>query len=163
MGAHARPAPVFCPRDEPRPDRIERDVTHRCGEMRLVHGSGAEAAALPEMPRPPQPGVDSPGITAMRRRQGASKSIGIDRRQDQVNVIGHQHPGPDLDLGSTAGFRQEVAVKGIVGIAKEGLRSTVAALGDVMRQTRDHQPRKTAHASIIYRPASAGQFSALSP
>jgi hypothetical protein len=142
-------------------DRIERNVTNRCSQMRLVDGSDAEAA-LPEMSGPLQPSVDRPGITAVHRREGAPQSIGIHRRQDQVNVIGHQPPGPDLDLGSTAGFRQEVSVKGIVGIAKEGLRSTVAALGDVMRHTRDHQARKAAHVSIIA-DQPGGQFSARSP
>jgi hypothetical protein len=66
-----------------------------------------------------------------------------------VDVIGHQHPAPDLEFRRTAGFRQEVAVRRIVGIAKERLRSAVAALRDVMRHTRDHEARRAADVKSI--------------
>ena len=148
MRVHARPAPVLRPRDEARTNRIQRHVAHRNREMRLVHGDGPKAA-LPEMPGPPQPRVDRPGIAPMHRSQSAPQPIGIGGRQDQVNVVGHQDLGPDLDIGRAAGLRKQIAIKRVIGIRKEGLRSAIAALRDVMWHTRDHEARKAAHTKSI--------------
>jgi hypothetical protein len=64
-------------------------------------------------------------------------------------MVGHQDPGPDLDIGRTAGLRKEIAIEPLIGICKEGLRPAVAALRHVMRHPRDHEATKAANAKSI--------------
>jgi len=64
-----------------------------------------------------------------------------------VNVVGHQAPGPHLDPGRDAIGGEQVAIKRIVAAGKEGLRTAIAALGDVMRMTWDNDTGKTGHAA----------------
>jgi hypothetical protein len=41
---------------------------------------------------------------------------------------------------------EEIAVEGIVGVAEERARATVAALGDVVRMARDDDATEASHA-----------------
>jgi hypothetical protein len=89
------------------------------------------------------------GVAAMHRRQGAPDPVRIGRGQDQVDVVGHQNPGPDLHIRGAAGVRQKVPVQRIVRITKERLHPAVATLRDMMRHARDHEARKAAHTTSI--------------
>lgn len=53
--------------------------------------------------------------------------------QDRMDVIVHQHPGPDFDAGGRGVLGEEIAVERIILVAKEGRRPAVAAPGDVVR------------------------------
>jgi hypothetical protein len=64
----------------------------------------------------------------MNARQCAANTVSIRRNEDEVNVVGHQHPAPDLYAGGMTLMSQEIAIERIVIIAKEGLRPPVAAL-----------------------------------
>ena len=110
--------------------------------MRLVHGDGAEPG-LPEMPGPPWAPMDRAGISAMHARQGAPEAVPVLRHEDQMDVIGHQAPGPDLDVGSAA---EEIAIERIVIATEERLLPAVAALGDMVRDTGNDDPGETGHA-----------------
>ena len=94
-----------------------------------------------------QPRVHLAGIAAMHRCQRTPKSVLIRRHQDQVDVIRHQHPGPDRDVGGPAGGSQKVAVERVIRITEEGLRAPVSPLGHVMRQTGDDETSKARHAA----------------
>jgi hypothetical protein len=54
--------------NQPRPHRIERHVSQRRREMRLVHDDGAKPA-LPEMAGATAPRMNDAGIAAMHGRQ----------------------------------------------------------------------------------------------
>ncbi len=83
----------------------------------------------------------------MHARKRAAQPVGIGRHQDQVDVVRHQAPGPHLDRGGAAIFGEQIAIKRIVEIAKEGTRAAVAALGHVMRMTGDDDTGEAGHAA----------------
>ena len=93
-----RPSPIGSPFDKASAHRIEGDVAERRRQMFFIHGDTIEAA-LPEMAGPAQPCMDMAGIGAMNARQCAANTVGIRRNEDEVNMVGHQHPAPDLYAG----------------------------------------------------------------
>jgi len=58
-------------------------------------------------------------------------------------MVGHQAVLPYLHPGLAGLFRQEIAINLLVSILEEDGLAPVAALGDMMRQTRDDQARKS--------------------
>jgi hypothetical protein len=58
-------------------------------------------------------------------------------------VVRHQAPGPNLDPGRAAILGEQVAIKRIVGLAEEGARTAIAALGDMVRMTGDDDTGET--------------------
>jgi len=64
VGARARLGPVFRALDQPRPDRIQRDIARRAHQMRLIHRDGTEPP-LPQMPGRSRAGIDIAGIVAV--------------------------------------------------------------------------------------------------
>jgi hypothetical protein len=63
-----------------------------------------------------------------------------------VDVVRHQAPGPHLDRGGAAIFGEQIAIKRIVGVAKEGARTAIAALRHVMRMIGDDDTGEASHA-----------------
>ena len=61
-------------------------------------------------------------------------------------MVGHQAPGPHLDLGRAAVLRQQIAVERVILVAEKGARAAVAALGDMMRNAGDDDAGETGHA-----------------
>ncbi len=120
--------------------------------MLLVHHRRAETT-LPEMAGAPAPRLNDAGVTAMHRREHAAQPVAVGRHQDQMHVVGHQAPRPHLDIGRPAMLAEEVAVKGVVGVAKERTRATVAALRDVVRVTGDDDASEAGHAGSWQRSA----------
>jgi hypothetical protein len=145
MRARARPAPVLRAGNKPGAHRIERHVAQRGGKVLLVHGHRPEAA-LPEMAGAFAPGMNDASVATMHRCERAPQPVDIGRHQNEMHMIGHQAPGPHRDIGRAAVFRQEIAIERVVGIVEEGARATVAALGDVVRDTRDNDAGETGHA-----------------
>ena len=83
----------------------------------------------------------------MDGRQGAAQAVLVARGQNEVDVIGHQTPRPDLDPGRATGVRQQIAIKGVVVLAEEDARASVAALRHMMRQARNDDAGKASHGS----------------
>jgi hypothetical protein len=69
------------------------------------------------------------------RGERAAQPVGVRRHQDQMDVVGHQAPRPDCDIGGAAVLGQEVTVERVVGVGKENAGAAVATLGDMMRVT----------------------------
>jgi hypothetical protein len=91
--------------------------------------------------------LNDAGIAPMHARQRAAQAVRIGRHQDQMHVVRHQAPGPHLGLRGAAVFREQVAVKRIIGIAKEGFRAAIATLGDVVRMTGNDDAGEARHAA----------------
>ena len=81
----ARTWPVLRTAHQPRDHRIERDVTRRRQQMRLVHHYRPKAA-LEQMARPPEASVDGPGIAPMRFGKGRPQPVRVRRCDDQVDT-----------------------------------------------------------------------------
>jgi hypothetical protein len=54
-------------------------------------------------------------------------------------MIGHEAIAPDLSTGLLCRFIQQIFVKRLVALFKEGLRTPVAALGHVLRVTGNNK------------------------
>ena len=80
----------------------------------------------------------------------------------RMHVVRHQAPGPHLDAGRAAMGGEQVAIKRIVAVTKEGLRAAIAALGHMVRMTGNDDTGETSHAAWCAR-GCACQLSALSP
>lgn len=150
MGVDARPRPVLRPLDLVGTHRVLCDIADGGFQVGLVHDYGAEAA-LPEMAGALKAGMDMAGITAMHRGERATKTVFVRRHQDQVDMVGHQHPRPYRNTGGTARFCQQGAIERVIVVAKEYLRTAVAALGDVVRQAGNDEAGETAHAAVSQR------------
>ena len=71
--------PVFGAAHQPRDRRIERDVTRRRQQMRLVHHHRAKAN-LEQMARPAEPSVDGLGAAPVRFGEGRPQPVRVRRR-----------------------------------------------------------------------------------
>src|SRR5262245_2877708 len=116
--------------------------------MRLVQDDRT-ATSLPEMAGALAARMNDPGIAAMHRRQRPPQPVRIGGHQDEMYVIGHQAPRPNLDIGRPAMLAQEIAVERIVGVAEEGAGTAIAALGDVMRQTGNDDACEASHGASL--------------
>ena len=75
----ARLCPVFGTAHQPRDHRIERDITGRREQMRLVHYHCAKAT-LQQMATPSEPSVDRPGVAPVRFGKRCPQPIRVRRR-----------------------------------------------------------------------------------
>jgi hypothetical protein len=62
-----------------------------------------------------------------------------------MNVIGHQAPNPDFNMMLLAPMRHQINVRKVVFVAKKGLLTTIAPLGDVMGISRSCDPGDSSH------------------
>lgn len=98
LGAVFRITPHPRPLAEPRAHRVERDIAQGCAEMILVHRDASEPP-LPEMSAALLPRMHVARVVSVQRCERAPQRIGIGRNENQMDVIGHQHPSPDFDTG----------------------------------------------------------------
>ncbi len=98
------------------------------------------------MPGSLKPFMDVSGIAAMNRRQGTPETVLVGRCEDQMHMIGHQHPSPYPNIGCFAVCRQQIAIKSVISVAKKRLRTTVPTLRHVMWYPRDDKASETSHA-----------------
>jgi hypothetical protein len=68
--------------------------------------------------------------------------------------LGHQAISPDFRTGAARRGRDHTAVKLIILGAEEHRLTAIAALGDMMRQTRHDHARNPGHASASNSPAA---------
>ncbi len=81
--------------------------------MVFIHGHAAEPA-LPEMACPRQAGMG-----AMHFDQSAPYATPVARRRDLVDVICHQHPGPDAHFRRLAMPGQQGPIEVIVEVTEK--------------------------------------------
>ena len=112
--------------------------------MGFVHRNAPETV-LPEVPGSLEPRMDVASIGAMHGRERATQCVRVMGNKDQMHVVGHQHPSPDLDACCARVLGQKIAIETIVVIAEKRARPPVAALGDVVRDSRKHRSGKTGH------------------
>ena len=62
-------------------------------------------------------------------------------------MVRHQAPGPYLDAGGAAVFREKVAIERVVAVAEEGTRTAIAALSDMVRMIGNDDTGEAGHAA----------------
>jgi len=83
-----------------------------------------------------EPGVDGSGVAAVRLGKGRPQPILIRSRHDQVDMVGHQTISPNLGVRASRRRGDQAAVKAVILRPEEHRLAAIAALSDVMRQTR---------------------------
>jgi hypothetical protein len=80
--------------------------------------------------------IDRDGIAGVGRRQGRAEPVLACRDEDEMDMVWHQAPGPDRSAALPAEAPQEGEVEGVVVFAEEDALAAIAALGDVVGQSR---------------------------
>src|SRR6266436_1787180 len=106
------------------------------------------------MARPVEPRVDRPGVAPVRFGKGRPQPVLVGRRHDRVDLIGHQAMSPDLRIDATCRRRDQTAVEPIILGSEEHRLTAIAALGNMMRQARQHHARHSSHAHASNLPGS---------
>ena len=79
--------------------------------------------------------VDETGVAPVQLGKGPAQPIRIGRRQDDMDMVGHQAIGPDLRIRLAGRFAEQVTIQRVVRILEEGLAAPIAALRHVVRDT----------------------------
>lgn len=119
---HARPSTGLRPIDQPRANRVERDVAHprpRC----VSSITTAPNRPCQRLSGPAVLGVDVAGIAAMRIGEGAPQPFHVRRNDDDVTLVRCKAVASDLRSVPCRGLGQDAAVQRVVAIFKEGLRA----------------------------------------
>ncbi len=107
--------------------------------MIFIHGHTAKPAP-PEMAGPLQAGMG-----AMHFDQSAPYATPVARRRDLVDVICHQHPGPDAHFRRLAMPGQQGPIEVIVEVTEKYLCTPVTALRDTVGNAGDDGAPQTSH------------------
>ena len=81
----------------------------------------------------------------MRLPHRSPEPLLVPWRQDQVDVIGHEAPGPDLDARPLRLFGQQVAIDLLIPVLEEDRLTPIAPLGHVVRKTRNDDAGEASH------------------
>ena len=60
-------------------------------------------------------------------------------------MVRHQAPRPHRNVGRLAMGRKQVTIERVIVVTEKGACATIAALGDMMRQTGDDDTGKAGH------------------
>jgi hypothetical protein len=101
------------------------------------------------MPRYPQSSVDIPRIVAVDIAEGAAEGIFVCGYCDDMNMVGHEAIGPNLDAKPPSRIREQIEIKLIVAILEKGRIPPVSALGDMVRDTGKDDAREACHTRIL--------------
>ena len=93
--------------------------------------------------------MDSARVSAMDARQDPAQPVFVLGAQDQMNVVGHQRPSPDRDLGFARRAAEEVAIGGVIRIRIERPLAPIAALGHVVRRVGNDDASEAGHAGVF--------------
>jgi hypothetical protein len=88
---------------------------------------------LPEVATLTPHAIDALGVLPMNGFQGAVQIVHSFGDQDQVNVVGHQTVGDDLDAKALDMPAQQFQVSDLIAITEEHIRTVITALGDMVR------------------------------
>jgi len=144
MRLRARPSVVFGAARDPGAHRVALDVAHRGPEIRLVERR-RKVPALPEMAAPVEAAVDMLRVSRVQRPEQALQPVRLSRRGDEVDVVRHQAIGEHVDAGGLGIVLQLGEIAAAIVVAEEHLVLPVAALRDMVRDSRNDGARLSRH------------------
>jgi len=113
--------------------------------MGFVHRHRGEPA-VEQMAPPATAGIDEIRPPAMGRAEGEGQAVLAGAAEDQVNMVGHQAIGPDLDRGLAHLLGEQVAIDLLVAVFEEDRFRTVTLRRDVVGKTWDDDASAASHA-----------------
>lgn len=131
----AAPGIVLGTSDQAGPNGIPFDVARGRKEIVIIENERGETP-LPQVPAPLLAEVDASRVASMGLANGPAQSILRGRNGDEVDVIGHEAVGPDLNPAFAAPLGHQLQIGDVVLLAEKRLLPTVPPLRDVMRITR---------------------------
>ena len=78
-----------------------------------------------------------------------AQAVGGGGLQSEVDMVGHQAPGPNRDARIRTAFGHQLDIEPIVVIVEKDVLATVATLGDVMRNAGHDGPREPGHGNPL--------------
>jgi len=133
MGPGAGP-PVFLHKlCQARLKRIALDVACHCPKILLVFDDAREKAILPDAAGLLQFTVEVLGVHLVGKADAARQGGLRPGYGEQVDMVVHQAPGPDLNVMLLSVACQQFQIYLPIFIIEENRGAVVAALGDVMR------------------------------
>lgn len=126
------------------PNGIALHIVNWRPEMLIVENTGEEPA-LPKITVEMILHIETKRISSVGISQHATWRIGFFWNQDKMDMVGHQAVGPDFDAVPGGVFAKEGKVMlAIPGLEKD-FTPPISALGDVMRQSRNHYSGDPTH------------------
>jgi hypothetical protein len=144
VGTGAAPAVLLGTFRQPRMDGVHFHVTSRSQQVGFIYRKRSEPL-LPQMPSPSLPKVDAASIASMGFTDGPGKPFFTLRGGYQVDMVGHEAPGQDVDPVFPAPFDHQVEICLIFILAEEGVLPAVAALGDMAGKTLGYDASDSSH------------------
>jgi len=121
----------------PRAYGVALDVSQRRHRMRIVHRARMEAA-LPQVSCAAMQLVYALREDEVRAPDGEVKRIVTRGNGNEVNVVGHQAIAEDAHVMLAALRPQNVEIGNAVIVHKKHVLPVVPALGNMVRETRNH-------------------------
>ena len=121
--------------DETRPYGVKLNIPRRGEQIRLIEHERSKPP-LPEVATPALPEVDHPRVSPMCFTNCPPQNVGRLWNRDQVDMIGHQAVGPEVDLLGPAELSHQIHVALVILVAEARLLPTASPLRNVMRQSR---------------------------
>ena len=97
------------------------------------------------MPPPFLAKIDMSRITTMRLSHCVTEAVGLRRNSNEMNVIGHETIGPNINFITPAGIGHQGDIFSIIIVAEKSLHAAVSPLREMMRYARYDDPRYPCH------------------
>jgi hypothetical protein len=131
-------------------DRVAFHIRHRAPQVQIFERTGKESR-LPDVSAPAVFQVEIARIVGVRAPHDASQGTGAVGHGDQVDVIAHQAVGPDAQVVAFRVAAEQVEIELAIQVSCENVLAGVAALGHLMRQAGDDNPRDSRHSKEVPR------------
>jgi hypothetical protein len=105
--------------------------------------------AVPEGAGAPIGAIDMPDVPPTHRDEHPWDRVGVRRREEQVDVIGHQHIGVQVAPLPPQGLVQPAEIGVAVPVGEEAGAAVVAALHDRQRRPVEMEARTAGHVGSL--------------
>jgi len=126
-------------------NRIEFDVSAAGQQVPVGIDDARSKSPFPKRSGALMPVVEPSNKASSERLHRAAKGLVCRRRDQQMDVIRHQHIGMHRKLVLARDFRKPVQIATMISIVDEDRLPVVSSLYDVVRLSRRHVPRKPRH------------------
>jgi hypothetical protein len=136
MVSGTRPGVFVGVLDEACAYRITLDIPDHGQQMGIVLDRKRVKAFLGEVAPDASPNIHRAGVASMCFAHRAGQGARSRGHQDQVHVIGHQTPGPDLDAVLCSELGEELQIPVAIPVGGEDRHRADAPLEHVVREAR---------------------------